>query len=167
MMQWITRLLMVAALLLAVWLFVRMSDGFTVKRHRTDQQLITSLTEQQSGFMQLMAMFRQDGQLFSINSQFMDPDKAIDKVRWQQYRQHFTQLSLEGGIRTWGAHGVMFVSSVISTPNGISTKGYVYRPHNPLPRYTHLDRALSGLPYNTVGYRKIDEDWYLFYLKYY
>jgi hypothetical protein len=164
-MQWFARFIVAGALVVALLLFMRVSETPHSTHHQTDLQLLSALQRQRALYIQLMGMYRQDAPLFSINPQFMDPEHAVDEGRWQQYQQLFSLLSLDGGMRGWGQGGIMFIRSILPVAEGNSTKGYVYHPQNPLPIYADLDKAAAQIPINTVAYRKIDDDWYLFYLK--
>ncbi|QUN07265.1 hypothetical protein KDN34_07535 [Shewanella yunxiaonensis] len=155
----------IAVLVVAVMLSLHRYDTPLTTKHQTDKQLASALQRQRALYQQLIGMFREDSPLSSINPQFMEPDAAVNVSRWQQYRQLFTLLSLDGGMREWGRGGVMFIQSVMTIAGTTSTKGYVYRPQNPLPQYADLDKAAVDLPDNTVAYHKVDENWYLFYLK--
>ncbi|MCL1074884.1 hypothetical protein [Shewanella dokdonensis] len=164
-MQWLARFIVAGALVVALLFTMSVSETPSSIHHQTDPQLLSALERQRALYIQLIGMFRQDVPLSSINPQFMDPDRTVDTGRWQQYRQLFSLLSLDGGMRGWGKGGIMFISSVFPMAEGSSTKGYVYHPQNPLPLYADLDKAAAQLSPNTVAYHKIDDDWYLFYLK--
>lgn len=132
--------------------------------HLSDQVLINNLQQQADQYLQLISMFEQDQPLKAVHPEWVEPKKAIDDARWAQYKQLFTALNLEAGIRSRPDNSLWFVSTVFGFAKGGSSKGYVYKPVMPTPQYPNLDtQPKEPGKGDHVAYRLISDQWYILY----
>lgn len=165
-MYWLKRILL--ATLAVVGIFLGLIWFFIGERaHEPDEALIENLREHRDEFERLILMFHEDAPLAIVHPTWMEPPNGVGAQRWDAYKELFAELELDGGIRAASWHGGKCIE-FISTAQGFvfhdSIKGYLYRPDNPSPQHLSLD-FLSDEPtgHGPSGYRKVDDDWYLFF----
>jgi len=150
-------------------LFVAVAAGFVWyvfsdiqgRDHVIDQVLISDLRSNKNKYEKLISMFREDAPASVIHSTWMSPDNVVTEARWDEYKNIFLDLGLDAGMRSWGGDSIWFISTAQGLVTGGSSKGYMYKPENPQPLYSSLDSIPEDLASNVMGYRKIDDDWYI------
>ena len=129
--------------------------------HVTDQILISDLQKNKNKYEKLISMFREDAPATVIHPTWISPDNVITEARWDEYKKLFLELGLDAGMRSWGSDSIWFISTAQGLAIGGSSKGYMYKPENPEPLYMTLDNIPVDLKSNVMGYRKINDQWYI------
>jgi hypothetical protein len=155
--------------------------GYSMNRyfnhsHPEDAILEANFRKHESDFASLIQMSDADQKVVRIASDFtwLDTNAAwprpeaewgFSKERWDQYRNLFKKLGLEGGI-VREEHGE--VTYFISSSKGLVThgteKGYAYSHNELLPTAESLDDVTRMPRGQSVVFKKLKEHWYLFYM---
>lgn len=150
--------------LLALVLLAGLLVGHLVmvgKEHPTDAELETLLRTKRPQLDSLVRMI-QDDRMEVVASDWIRPESGLSKARWDLYRGLFARLDLESGIRQYQTGTVEFLVSTQGLATGGSSKGIVRHLTVPDPILPSLDERPPGV--NTGhGYKKIWDDWYIFY----
>lgn len=168
-MMWLKKIII--SFLTIVGLFVAIGAGFIWfvfsdihgRDHVADYVLISDLKKDIKKYEKLITMFRVDAPATVIHPTWVSPDNIISESRWDEYKKLFSDLGLDGGMRSWGGDSIWFISTAQGLVTGGSSKGYMYKPQNPVPLFTNLDQIPEGLESNVKGYRKINDEWYIVY----
>ncbi len=131
---------------------------FFTTGHPSDKNLLLKFEQSRAKYETLVTMFEQDGLPQVIAPDWTRPSNVIPTARWQEYRVLFSELELEGGLRSLEGGTIKFIASAGGLPSANSGKGYMFKPKNPQATYDNLNK----FPDTRMSYRKIDEDWYLF-----
>jgi hypothetical protein len=166
-MKWLKRIFISISIIGA--LFVAVGAGFSWyvfsdiqgRDHVTDQVLISDLRKNKNKYEKLISMFREDAPASVIHPTWMSPDNVITAARWDEYKKLFLELGLDAGMRSWGGDSICFISTAQGLVTGGSSKGYMFKPENPKPLYMSLDNIPDDLESNVMGYRKINDEWYI------
>ena len=173
------RKLQMALLISAMSGFLAGCNSALGDSHSSDAALISNFQNHEKDFDRLIQMAKEDPHVVRIANDFtwLDsdyhwprPDSQIgfSKERWDEYRAMFAKLGLGAGL-AWSREGAIFLTASAKglTISG-SEKGYVYSLKPLSPTFDSLDnmhdeirngKVKPGLPV----YRKIKEDWYLYY----
>ena len=98
-------------------------------------------------------------------------NQPLSHARLEQYRLLTNKVGLKETSISWSAYPGLRIDVYNHQVHLLlidETKSLVFRPSDPTPRYESLDGALTvpppddSLPYR--GYRKIDDDWYVFFM---
>ena len=131
---------------------------FFTTGHPSDKNLLLQFEQNRVKYEALVTMFEQDGSPLVIAPDRVRPAKVIPQSRWEEYNALFSELELEGGLRSLDGETIQFIASAGGLPSASSGKGYMFRPKSPQAIYDNLDK----FPDTRMSYRKIDEDWYVF-----
>lgn len=126
--------------------------------HPSDKDLLRNFEQNREKYETLVTMFEQDGSPQVIAPDWKRSAKAIDQARWDEYKILFSELELDGGLRSSEGKTIKFIASAGGLPSANSGKGYMFRPKSPQAIYDNLDK----FPDTRMSYRKIDDDWYIF-----
>ncbi|MDA0203841.1 MAG: hypothetical protein O3A53_04640 [Acidobacteria bacterium] len=132
--------------------------------HASDKVLIQHLERRAADFERLVAMFQQDNRASVVDYTHVQPDGVITVEQWDDYKALFDELELKGGVRRSEGQGpgtVWLVSTFQGFVTHGSSKGFLYQPTNSAPLYPSLDEMSENREGLGIGYRKIDEEWYL------
>lgn len=124
------------------------------KDHLDDAVLIKNLEVNINSYNKLITMFHEDKNMSIIDDTWMNPENGISNQRWEEYKKLLTKLDLDGGVRSCGGECIEFISTSQGLLDAGSTKGYRYRPQNPMS-FKSEDTV--------IDYKKINENWYIFY----
>lgn len=172
MLKWIER---IALSILALWLFIAaivvgvvlflyvQFQGFDERPHLTDEALIQNLQENMDQYNILIEMFAADYPLTTVHPHFIRPDHSISAERWEEYQKIFRELELDAGMRYHASGSIRFTSTAQGLMTGGSGKGYVYLPKNPTPLYTNLNSIPEDLKSNVYAFKKINEEWFIYF----
>ena len=166
-MKWFKRIIIslsiIVALLLAVGagFFWYVFSDIKGRDHVADQALISDLEINMGKYEKLISMLREDSPATVIHPTWISPDNVISETRWDEYKTLFSELGLDAGMRSWGGNSIWFISTAQGLVTGGSSKGYMYKPENPKPLFSSLDKIPEGLASNVKGYRKINDEWYI------
>ena len=175
------RILQTCCLALLSLFFFRGCDSVSVlgDSHSPDAKLIANFQSHEKDFDQLIQMAKEDPHVVRIASDFtwLDsdyhwprPDSQIgfSQERWNEYRNMFSKLGLNGGLAWSWDHSIFLTASAKGLTISGSEKGYVFSEKPLSPTFDSLDnmhqeiregRVKPGLPV----YRKIKDGWYLYY----
>ena len=132
--------------------------------HPSDADLIERFRDKRSEFESLVRMAREDAETVgTITPRYLSPSGALSNDRWAEYRSLFEELDLEGGLNT-GTSTVEIFASVRGFAFGGSDKGYLYSDRPPGKLYDSLDDMPGHTESLVPSYRRIDENWYLYYM---
>jgi len=149
------------ALLAREFLF---DDETIEETHLSDQVMIESLSANTAQYQQLLAMFQADQPLKAVHPEWVEPKGAINEQRWAEYKQLFTALELQAGMRIREDNSIWFINTIVGFKKGGSSKGYVYQPSLPTPQYPSLDtQPKEPGKGDHVAYKLINEPWYILY----
>jgi hypothetical protein len=147
--------------------------GFDDTVGDSDEDMIILFNENKADFVRLVNLSRKDAHIMRIAPTFIwknysksnskemisyEPDSDFPKEKWEMYRRLFEKLKLEKGlIRYEDPEKILFF------PKG--QKGYIFSKVELNPQKDSLDnidptqiKAGSGV------YKKLEENWYLFYI---
>jgi hypothetical protein len=130
-----------------------------------DDALVKLFNNNQAMFEKMVRMVLEDQATSRIANEYIRPTGSITPARWEEYRTAFKKVGIEGGIIRWHSTGAIeFVVEASGLATGGWMKGIVFRETLPEKLYDRLDERPADLGSNERGYRRIDEDWYLFYV---
>jgi hypothetical protein len=141
----------------------------------SDESLIVRFHQHESEFNELIKMSKVDSRVVRIADTFtwLDsdaswprPDSQIgfSSDRWNQYRRIFEALGLQQGLlRTLDTDTVYLIVSTEGNVTSGSSKGYAYSEKPLSPLSASLDRIPPELRDRTQVFRKLKENWYLYY----
>src|SRR2546421_11626654 len=163
---------------LLLLMFVCFSYCDSDQKHPSDSSLEEAFRRDEPRLKQIVEMSRVDSKLTRIAMDVTttedrtrwpasESDWGISKQRWDEYRQLFRAVGLEGGVwRRPGSNDRYLIVSSRGLATGGSTKGYVYSEDNLQPLCDSLDdvpsNTLQASP-NRTAYKKLTTNWYLFY----
>ena len=124
------------------------------KDHLDDGVLTKNLEVNIYSYNKLITMFHEDKNMSVIDDTWMRPENGISNQRWEEYKKLLTKLDLDDGVRSCGGECVEFISTSKGLLEAGSTKGYRYKPKNPMSFKSEE---------TVVDYKKINENWYIFY----
>lgn len=106
-------------------------------------------------FTKLAQMKLEDSQFNWVHNSSTPRDKSLSEERWDEYIKLMNKIN---------------VRSLCSKDNSVifckyDQKGYVYSEKELAPVYKSLDKEQSKAKPYTPIYKKIDDKWYLFYMK--
>jgi hypothetical protein len=140
------------------------------QRHRSDADLIRTFTEHRTQFEEIVAMTSQDDKLRRVDDTWTDPadpaEAGVSAERIAQYREKMSAIGVARGFATYGGPGyVELYASAQGLVTGGSSKGYLHTTRPPAPLVEDLDAAAKAAGPSILPpvYRRIDQDWYLFY----
>ncbi len=131
--------------------------------HLPDEILIQNLNTDIKKFELLIKMFKEDTPVSVVHPTWIAPENAITKERWYEYKKLFSELRLDGGMRSWLGESILFTSTAQGLSIGGSSKGYIYKPESPVPLYTNLENISPYSEKSGKGYKKINENWYIYF----
>lgn len=149
--------------------------------HPSDSRLLVNFQSHETEFNRLIKMVTDDAKVVRISPEYTwlddnftwprpESELGITKARWEEYRQIFRKLGLEEGIAWYTIPDgpVLLLASVRGKFAGGSEKGYAFSTKPLSPLVESLDHTQVGgktqrpdLPV----YRKINNNWYLYYKK--
>jgi len=141
----------------------------------SDESLVLRFDQHQTQFNELIEMAKIDSRVVRIADAFtwLDndvswprPDSQIgfSSDRWNQYRRIFDALGLKHGLaRTLDTGTVYLIVSTEGNVTSGSSKGYAYSDKSLSPLSESLDRIPPELRNRTQVFRKLKENWYLYY----
>src|SRR5260370_21678120 len=141
----------------------------------SDESLVRRFNQHQTEFSELIEMSKIDSRVVRIEHAFtwLDndvswprPDSQIgfSSDRWNQYRRIFDALGLKQGLlRTLDTDTVYLIVSTEGNVTSGSSKGYAYSEKPLSPLSESLDRIPPALRNSTQVFRKLKENWYLYY----
>lgn len=142
----------------------------------TDKQLIDKFNVKRTDFEMLVEMANQDRRVVRIASDFIwlddnlnwprpESDLGMSKERWDQYRSLFVKLGLRGGIsrRTDLPKAIFLIAATEGISLGGSAKGYVFSSEPLSPLVDSLDDVSAPMKDRVPIYRKVADNWYLYY----
>jgi hypothetical protein len=129
----------------------------------SDKELQDQLMESQGHYVQLIKMLREDIETERISYISQSPSKSIDTERLKEYRYLFEELNIEKGIRKGNDNSIRFINFSRGISISGESKGLIFQPHNPSPLLTSLDDVSKEIPEGTFAYKKINNDWYIYY----
>ncbi len=129
--------------------------------HSSDNVLIAKFESNKPKFVQLLAMLDEDSPATIIDPEWIQPDNIISPARRAEYNAIFAELALSKGLRK-NDNYVEFIAGGFGLPSAGSAKGYIYHPNSEGPLFQNLD-DLPKAGDRRMFYRKIDENWYLYY----
>lgn len=145
--------------------------------HPSDLSLIKIFEQNETDFETLAKMSIQDLKVVRIAHDFTwlennvawprpDSQLGFSKERWDQYRSIFRKLGLKEGIhrREDEPEVTFFIASSRGLVTGGSDKGYVYSIKEIGPLVESLDQRKFPLRDMEPVYRKIKDNWYLYYM---
>lgn len=136
--------------------------------HPSDEKLINNFTDNKEIFEDLIKMFLEDNELGRVGDGFTRPSDpsiiGIDINRINLYYQLFKQLGIPSGIEGYGEkEKIWLIVSTAGLSISGSSKGYVYSESSPDKIVDDLDSYWSSDKRSFTAYRKIDNNWYLFF----
>lgn len=142
----------------------------------SDEELIDKFKARRTDFEMLVEMANQDRRLVRIASDFTwlddnlnwprpESDLGFSKDRWDQYRSLFVRLGLRGGLsrRTDLPQAIFLIAATKGISLGGSAKGYVYSTEPLSPVLNSLDDVSAPMRDRVPVYKKLDDNWYLYY----
>jgi hypothetical protein len=163
---------------LAVGVFVVRSSmkHYFASFHSKDEVLEANFSKYETDFQVLLEKSQADYKVIRIASDFtwLDNNAAwprpesewgISNERWDEYRNLFKKLGLNGGILrdNQGEITYLIVSSSGLITNG-SSKGYAYCKSEPAPIVSSLDDTTSWPKGKRIIFKQLRGHWYLFYM---
>ena len=131
---------------------------FFTTGHPSDKVLLSNFEQNRAKYETLVTMLEQDSSAQVIAPSWVRPGNVLSESRWNEYKVLFSDLELEGGLRSLNDGTIKFIASAGGLPSANSGKGFMYRPKNPQAIYGNLNK----FPDTKMSYLKIDDDWYLF-----
>lgn len=172
------------AWIIAVLLLVAFSIGISIKltapRNNaadlpSDQVLEENFRRHESEFNKLIKMSKLDPRVIRIADDFTWLDNnaswprpaseiGFSQERWNEYRNAFRVLNLKGGLMKPMDTDTLFLiaSGTGSVPSG-SSKGYAYSSKPLSPLSGSLENISPELLSQHTVYKKLSEEWYLFF----
>jgi len=142
-----------------LFVFIYMIGGS--KEHPTDEMLIAQLSDNKSGYEQLITMFKTDQPISIVAPTWQSPEGQLNEKRWSEYKGIFEELNIDMGMRKWGGKAIWFLNSTRGMAIGGDTKGLMYKPINPTPIYSSLNERPKDLESGVMAYKKINDSWYI------
>lgn len=134
-------------------------------RHPSDSDLSLRFEEHRAKFETIVSMAKEDSNATRIAPDFFKPAGAISEQRWATYRTLFDELGLESGLANWRPSGpITLIASSSGLATGGSSKGYAYLEQVPDNLYSSLDQRPEDLQSNDWAYRRIEGNWYLYFV---
>lgn len=128
------------------------------EEHKQDFDRLKRMSEEDVDFVRVAYNFVWRSDDFSLN-----PDKGLPNARWDEYRQLFDKLRLNGGIaRPVDQKMLMLISASRGMVTGGSSKGYAYSEIPPGPLYESLDSITPNEIGSNPAFKRIRGNWYLY-----
>jgi len=165
-------------LILIAVVLLTLQAGCFERSHPSDAELERVFRDHQSDFELLLGMSKVDSKVMRISPDFtwlVDDSSwprpkdrlGFSEGRWNEYRQLFQKLKLQNGLLSYQTQGTTyFLASSQGLVTGGSGKGYVYSEKALMPLSESLDNVSTELlskSANHTVYKKIGDNWYLFY----
>lgn len=138
--------------------------------HKSDEELIANFQTHRSEFNQLLQMISEDKGLLRVDYNWTSPEKpqsvGVSQERIDKYRNLFNVAGIPRGFYAFhDKEFYMFLASTQGLGVSGSGKGYVYSKNPLTPLVEDLDkyRQLKDKPHGYRAYRRIEENWYLFF----
>ena len=129
-----------------------------ITSHKSDKKLISNFHANKAKLELIIDMAKEDAPATVIAPSWISPANVISRARWDEYKILFAELELSGGVRIRRKGTFEFISTAWGVPSAGSGKGYFFSEEELTPQYPSLDKN----PPTLGGYRKIDENWYIF-----
>ena len=141
----------------------------------SDDELVKRFYEHRANFEKLVQMMNEDTNVRTIYEDHValddthlwrtDDQKGFSTIRWNEYKELFTQLGspyIHRLSREGDSIEIASASVVVYDTNDyehvVTSKGYTYSLNEPSPLVQSLDN-----PEMNPSYKKIDGNWYLYY----
>ncbi len=168
-----TQLRIVAILTMTLGLIFSMNCGD--EKHPSDAVLELNFQKHETDFQRLVSMSNEDRHVVRIAGDFnwLDddhsfprngPERGPSKERWDAYRSLFQELGIKYGLtRLEDRHVILFCASSTGMVPSATSKGYAYSETPLTPTTESLDAIPENLRDETIIYKSIAPNWYLYY----
>lgn len=126
-----------------------------------DLALIDDLARHRALYLQVVEMLSVDSVVQRVTEKSVSPANSISIERQAVYARLLAELRLADGVARSGG-GLLFIRANRGLLTGGVRKGLAYRPDKPYSIFDSLDSPPPGLLSNTIAFRTIDSDWYIF-----
>ena len=169
-------LAMCGLVILVVFVFQSSFSPSFQSQAPADETLDTNFRARRQTFESLLEMSRTDRSVIRIASDFtwLDTDSSwprapeklgFSKERWDQYRGLFREAGVPEGILQDTEGGITyFICWTQGLMTNGSLKGYAYSENKLTPVVTSLDNSASWPKGKRVIFKKLDGNWYLFWM---
>lgn len=159
-------LLVFLAIAIFAWL-VPIGGVIRLPSGHSDAAMEANFWQHREQFEQLVQMSNEDAAMTRIAYEFTWPENAVElgftEVRWNQYRTLFQQTGLSGGLVRRKDGKVIFLFWGFGLVTGGREKGYVYSTQPLHPVVDSLDDIPIPVESLKPIYKKIAENWHLYY----
>ena len=145
------------------------------KAHPSDSVLEMNFHKHRADFQRLVSMSNEDRSVVRIGYEFnwladdhswprTGPERGLSNERWDEYRSLFQEVGLECGLtRLEDRDVILFCASVTGMVPSGTRKGYAYSETPLTPTTESLDTIPENLRDESIIYKSIAPNWYLYY----